>query len=100
MSYEVVYLGHNNIVGLQLLSDDVVYDLSDTTRMTLQFDTTVIDSDIHAGVFDWSPGDGKLYLDLGGQTIAEAVYYAELVVYSTSYIEGNVWGSFNIWVTS
>lgn len=100
MSYEIVYLGHSNVVGLQLLSDDVIYDLSDTTRMTLQFGDTVIDSAIHAGVFDWSQGDGELYLTLGDQTINTAVYYAELVVYSTSYTDGNVWGSFNVWVTS
>lgn len=99
MSYECVYLGHDNVIGLQLLSDDVVYDLSDTTRMTLQFGDTVIDSDLHAGVFDWSQGDGELYLDLGAQSIAEDVYYAELVVYSTSYTDGNVWGSFNVMVT-
>lgn len=99
MSYEVVHLGHDNTIDLQLLSDGVIYDLSDTTRMTLQFDDTVIDSDLHAGVFDWSQGDGKLYLTLGDQSITTGVYYAELVVYSTSYVDGNVWRSFNIWVT-
>ena len=99
MSYEVVYLGHDNTIGLRLLSDDVIYDLSDTTRMTLQFDDIVIDSDLHSGVFDWSQGDGELYLTLGDQTIPESVYYAELVVYSTSYTDGNVWGAFNVMVT-
>ena len=96
MVYEIVYLGHDNSIDLKLLADGVVVDITNTTRMTLAFDTTVIDSDLHSDVFDWSVGDGELNLTLGAETIATGTYYAELVVYDSVNTEGIVWGSFTV----
>ena len=96
MVYEIVYLTHDNSIDLKLLADGVAIDITNTTRMTLEFDATIIDSDLHSDVFDWSDGDGKLYLTLGAQTITEGTYYAELVVYDSVNTDGIVWGSFTV----
>ena len=99
MVYEVVYLGHDNTIDLKLLADDVTQDITGTTRMTLSFGSTLIDSDVHSGVFDWSDGDGKLYLTLGDETIVAGTYYSELVLYDSVNTDGIVWGSLTIMVT-
>ena len=96
MVYEIVHLGHDNTIDLKLLADDVAQDITNTTRMTLSFGSTLIDSDVHSGVFDWTDGDGKLYLTLGDQTITEGTYYSELVVYDAVNTDGIVWGSLTI----
>jgi hypothetical protein len=98
MVYEIVHLTHDNSIDLKLLADSVAVDLTNTTRMTLTFDTTIIDSDLHADVFDWSNGAGELYLTLGAQTIPAGTYYSELVVYDSANTNGIVWGSFTVLV--
>ena len=96
MVYEIVYLGHDNSIDLKLLADGAAVDITNTTRMTLEFDATLIDSDLHSDVFDWSVGDGELDLTLGAQTITAGTYFTELVVYDSVNTEGIVWGSFTV----
>ena len=96
MVYEIVYLGHDNSIDLKLLADGVAVDITNTTRMTLEFDAILIDSDLHSDVFDWSVGDGELDLTLGAQTITAGTYFTELVVYDSVNTEGIVWGSFTV----
>ncbi len=96
MVYEIVHLGHNNTIDLKLLSDGVAQDITTTTRMTLSFGTTLIDSDVHSGVFDWSGGDGEILLTLGAQTITAGTYESELTVYDSVNTEGIVWPIFTI----
>lgn len=96
MVYEIVHLGHDNTIDLKLLADGVAQDITNTTRMTLSFDTTLIDSDVHSGVFDWTDGDGKLYLTLGAQTISAGTYESELIVYDAVNTDGIVWDVFTI----
>ena len=98
MVYEIVHLGHDNNIDLLLKADGAAHDITNTTRMTLSFGSTLIDSAIHSGVFDWTPGDGKLYLSLGAQTITAGTYYSELIVYDSVNTNGIVWGSFTILV--
>jgi len=98
MVYEIVYLGHDNTIDLLLKADAVACDITNTTRMTLSFGAAYIDSDLHAGVFDWSDGDGKLYITLGAQSITAGTYYSELVVYDSVNTNGIVWGSFTVMV--
>ena len=93
---EVIYNGNDNAIDLQLLEDTVAVDLSSVTRMTIAFDTKVVDSDTSPDVFDWSAGDGKLTLILGAESISEDLYYAELVVYDPANTNGIVWGSFKV----
>lgn len=98
MVYEIVYLGHDNTIDLLLRADGVAYDITSTTRMTLDFGGTVIDSAVHTSVFDWSDGDGKLYLTLGDETIATGTYEADLVVYDSVHTNGIMWGMITILV--
>ena len=98
MTTEVVYLGHDNTIDVQLLEDGVITDLSSVTRMTLDFAGTVIDSGIHSNVFDWSAGNGLLNIALGAQTITEESYLARLVVYDPVNADGVVWGHVDILV--
>lgn len=96
MIYEIVYLSHDNTIDTILTADGVAYDITNTTRMTLSFDSTLIDSAVHVNVFDWSEGDGKLFLTLGAQTITAGTYTSELVVYDSVNTNGIVWGRMTI----
>lgn len=99
MIYEIVYLTHDNTIDTILTADGVAYDITNTTRMTLSFGSTLVDSDLHSGVFDWTVGDGKLFLTLGAQTITAGTYTSELVVYDSVNTNGIVWGRMTILVT-
>jgi len=102
MLTEVVYLGKDNTIDLLLKADGEAQDLSDTTRMTLGLDDTVIDSATSPDAFDWDTGTtGKLVLALGAEAIDAGVYKrAVLVVYNADNPNGVVWGRLNIIVKS
>ena len=100
MITEHVYLGHDNTIDLLLTADGAAVDLSAVTRMTLELDATVIDSDPEESpdAFDWDTGTtGKLVLALGGETITAGTYEkATLTVYDPTNTDGIVWGQFNL----
>jgi len=97
MNTEIAYIGHDNVIDVQLRDEGIVVDLSAVTRVTLDFNGTVIDSDIHIGVFDWTAGNGVLNIALQGQNIATHEHYqAQLVVYDPDNINGIVWGDMSI----
>jgi len=115
MATEFIYLTNDNTIDLALRSDGVVQDISLATRITLTFDTTVIDSDV-VGLGEGEPfdntqtvsaeeaalhpevseGDSKLVLDLGQQEIPAGNYYAELVIYDATNTHGINWGKIPI----
>lgn len=92
--YEYIYLGHDNRVDLLLMSGDSVADITNTTRATVEFEDTVIDSDISTDAFDWSEGEGVLYLIMGDETIPVGSYKAVLTLYDVINTDGIVWGDF------
>jgi len=96
MAAEYVYLGRNNTVILQLKTGGLAQDLSAVTRMTLDFDGTIVDSDVSGGAFDWSLGDGKVELALKDESITPGTYggddSVDLIVYDPSNTAGIVWG--------
>ncbi len=102
MTTELAYLAHNNIIGITLwkkntpLGESEPAELESVTRMTLKFRDVLIDSGVHTGVFDWSTGEGKLYITLEGQSISTGNYRARLAVYDPIYLQGLVWGSIPI----
>lgn len=96
MGVEIVYLGADNVIDLVLLEDGVAVDLSAVTKMTLNFNSTMINSDTSPDAFDWSTGDGKLSLALGAESIMTALYDAELTVYDSQNTNGVVWGIFKV----
>jgi len=113
MQTEIIYLSHSNINSLILYrqrhtdSAPVAIPLTEMdtiTRMTLTLGTTLIDSDNGgADPIQWGskPGyvAGEFRLNLGGQTITPGDYKnAWLVAYTTTYPNGQVWGSFPAYV--
>lgn len=98
MTYEIAHLGHDNTIDLVLLADDVAQNITNTSRMTLSFGALLIDSAVHSGVFDWTIGDGKVYITLGAQSITAGTYYSQLVVYDSVNTNGIVWGELTIMV--
>ncbi len=99
---EIAYKGRDNTIELQLLEDGAAVDLaSSVTRMVLKLDGPVsasVDSDNAAGVFDWSAGNGKLTISLGGQSLTAGEYSAGLVIYDPSNTNGLVWDVFDLTV--
>ena len=91
---EYVYLGHDNTVDLLLKVDGVVADIVSSTRMTVEFGSTVIDSDVSASAFDWDDGSGMLYLTMGDESIPPGTYNAVLTVYDSVNTDGVVWNKF------
>jgi hypothetical protein len=98
MVYEIVYLGRDNTIDLQLLVDGQPADLLNTTRMTLEIGDTLVDSDLSPSAFDWQQGNGKLVLKLGGENLTPGTYMATLTVYNETAPNGIVWGSFPVQV--
>ncbi len=97
---ELVYLGHDNLITLQLQDDSLVLgtlentDVTSVTRMTLEEGETVIaDSDVTADAFDWTrdPTAGIVDLKLGGLSILEGLHTVCLVLYSAVAPNGIRW---------
>lgn len=96
-STETVYLGYDNTIDLILKADGVAVDLSSVTRITLDFDGTIVDSDVSADAFDWNTGTtGKISLSLGQETISVGTYNVQLVVYDPDNTHGVVWGRIRV----
>lgn len=91
---EVVYLGRDNTVDLQLLAQRVPIDLSAVTRFELRDSLCNwnIDSVTSPAVFDVSRGDGILVLNLGSELIPAGDQSAWLILYDALHTDGTVWG--------
>ena len=65
--YISVYAGSDTQNVIKALSQGIPIDLSEVTRMTLELDGKIFDSDIHTEAFDWqSPtNEGEIWLKLG-----------------------------------
>jgi len=100
MKTEIIHLGRDNSIDLQLLADGAPVGLDAVTRMTLALGDSIIDSaDTGQGAgqpFDWSSGGGKVTLMLGGQAILPGHYSAELVVFDHYHVNGLVWGTIRL----
>lgn len=97
---EYIYLGTDNRIDLLLKSDDVAQDLSGVTRITLDFNGTVVDSAISSGAFSWPTATtGELQLTLGDESIPIGRYTRSIAVIVTLYdavnTDGIVWDTFD-----
>ena len=92
-SSEIVYLGRDNAIDLQLLSDGRAADLSSVTRMILRDSacTWEVDSSTSPTSIDWAGGDGALTLQLGQEPIPPGVYLCHLFVYDPTNPNGLFW---------
>lgn len=102
MTTEIIYLGHDNTIDLQLKTDGVAQDLIAVTKITATFDTVTISSvDKAAGAITWDQAGydiGEIRMALGGETISAGGYDVPIVVYDPSNTAGVVWGSINVLV--
>lgn len=91
---EVVYLGRDNTVDLQLLAQGVPIDLDAVTKFELK-DIQCnwsIDSTTSASAFDKTEGNGVLKLNLGEEEIPQGDQTAWLILYDALHDNGVVWG--------
>lgn len=92
---EIIYIGHDNTIDMELREDGVAVDLSSVTRMTLDFGGgNIIDSATSPFAFNWSSVAGKVVFKLGNQIISLGRHNVRLTVYDPANINGIVWGSF------
>jgi hypothetical protein len=93
---EIVYKGRDNTNDFILKADGVAVDLTGVTKMDLVFPDVPepVRSDLTPGVFDWSPGGGKLNISLGhlGFLTSGRFYTARLNVYDADHPSGIYWG--------
>jgi hypothetical protein len=89
---EIVYRGHDNKASITVSMDGEPMDFSAVTRMTLELQGqgVVADSDVDAGLIDWSAGDGLVEFDLGAIDLARGSYEAILVAYDNAHQAGQV----------
>lgn len=91
----VVFANRSNVISLRLLSGGLAQDLTSVSRMTLEVEGTVLDSDVHTSAFDWTTNatKGEVVLNLGSflTTPTNGYVPAELTVYDPVYSNGLVW---------
>ena len=100
MATEVVWLGHDNDIRLQLLSKGVALTASEMatiTAITLSLGTVLISSTNQAGdPIRWLQGgydDGEVRAEIGHEAIEPGIHQMPVIVYSPGEPEGVVWGS-------
>ena len=100
MDTEIVYLGHDNTIDLQLKASSSAASLASVSNITATFDDggvkTKIDgsSSAASGAITWSGSSyatGEVRLDLGAETIEPGRYDVPIVVYDATYTNGLVW---------
>ncbi len=96
MTYEIVWLGHDNFNALLLQADGEAVDLSGVVSMSLAVEDLVIDSTNQEGdPIRWVQEGyqtGEIRLFLGGQAIVARRHKAKLAVYDSSNPNGILWG--------
>lgn len=94
-TYESVFLGHDNIIDMVLTSDGDTVNITNTTRATAAFGSTLIDSETSLSVFDWSEGgEGLLHMVFGEESIPVGSYKVVLTLYDVVNTDGIVWDDF------
>lgn len=100
---DFVYIGKDNSFRKRLYLGDDVADLSTVTKVELQLNGTLFSSLVETSAFDLTDGaNGYITFTLGGMSGLSAGIdkAAELVIYSTTYPNGAVWGRMYIVVTT
>jgi len=103
-TYERVYLGRDNTVDLILKLNGVAQSLAGVTRITLDFDGTVVDSDDYTDEIVWVTGTtGKVVLKLGlvleTLGVAAGAYTVDFVLFDDTYTNGLHWATVNFTVS-
>jgi len=96
-TWGTVYKGHDNTINFMLREDGADYDLSSVTTITLTIGTTLFSSTNQpSDELRWQQSGysrGEVRAALGGTSITAGTYNAYLIVYSSTYTTGLVWGT-------
>lgn len=86
-----VMKGLDTAVKIQVLNHGEVINFRYATRMSVSFygTTTVADSGVDAGLFDWSRGDGVIVFRFGGLPLFGSRMFT-LTVYDSRHPGGQV----------
>ena len=101
---EFAYADRNNSIDWQLLEDKVPLDITGLTRVTLHAQDRnnlesaliVLDSNLHANVFDWTTRGADGVLQINGGELATTIgietdYHIRLTIYDAELTKGLVW---------
>lgn len=98
VAIERAYVGRDNEIALQVIADGAPIDGTAVTRTLLRLtpeaggDAVDVDSDAHAGVFQWRvPGIVEIKLAAAAH-VGAARYTARLIVFDADHPNGLVWG--------
>jgi len=93
---EIVWLGHDNTIDLQLTASSSAQSLNAVTKITATFGSTLVSgSSRSTGAITWQNSGwstGEIRMDLGSQSISAGEYNVPIIVYTASYANGIVWG--------
>ncbi len=90
-----IYKDRDNIASIQLDSNGEAQDITNLTRVHMTLGDLLVDSSIHAGVFDWASFGTSGQLDIAAghvSTLTKGEYTSVLTVYDATYPNGLVWG--------
>lgn len=90
-----IYKDRDNIASIELLSNAVTQDITNLTRATITLGDLLLDSSIHAGVFDWTTYGAAGQLDIAAGHVSKlerGSFTSVLTVFDATYPNGLVWG--------
>jgi len=92
---EIVYLGHDNTIDLQLKASSAAYSCTSVTKITATFGSTLIEnSSAASGAITWQGSGystGEIRLKVGDQSISAGTYNVPIIVYTAASSTGIVW---------
>lgn len=101
MITEIIYLGNDNAIDLQLKADGVAQDLSSVTKIVAKIEDVEITNIVgDAWPIKWLGLGltGKIQLQLGSQalTVSSSSQELWLILYDAVNTDGIVWGSIKV----
>lgn len=99
MSTEIITIGRDNVIDLQLTADDTAQDLSSVTKIeAIVGDTTVSNEDGTAWPIKWIGLDttGEIRLKLGDEISSSYSGCMYIIVYDADNTDGIYWGSVKV----
>lgn len=97
MPLETVYVNRDNTIDLALYENNVLINHTTITRVQVLIGSRTLDSYTNPNYFDMTSAS-KLKLKLGGASLTDGQYKAQLVIYDAVNYNGIVWGELTITV--
>lgn len=97
---EIIYLGRDNAIDVQLKTDGVVADLGPITQIDLieKDGIWLVSSATSSEAFDWTVGNGTVSMQLGGEALPIGTHKCYLIIYDPTNPNGIVWEDLKVTV--